>query len=461
MPTHRYTIGLYALYMLYYFIAEFLINDLTPLVFGSGHVSMVITVYWLGITCVAAGLASFYFFNRLVKARRRRKLLLQAVCLLNIPLLFALILVKQPACYLTAVLGFMLTAGYTGGAVHYAVAIRARDKQYSGRIVGVAVAAAVITQFLLQAAGKFSGHPFLWQAGTSSLALTGSLYILFTRMERQVLFDEYIAEETARQNPPPGYKSALVFIVILLTFMHGINDGILVRLHAEATIDLTDSPRWFYVAGMLLTGWLADYRQRRYLAITTLLGMMGCIISILFLSSVQSYWISASATYFFSAFMVMFLTVVFLDLAPRTGQPALWASMGRILLFIFTGLGSVAGDWIWRVLSLHAIITVYTIILMLLLALVFHIRFLEEDVQTAATPEKPAERSITVYSTLYALTPRETQVMELILKGLPIKEMAATLGITERTIKDHVAHILSKTETKNQKELLILLHKEE
>ena len=93
MSTHLYTIGLYALYLLYYFIAEFLINDLTPLVFGAGNASMVVTVYWLGITFVAAGLASFYFFNRLIKARRWRQILLQAVCLLNIPLLFALILV--------------------------------------------------------------------------------------------------------------------------------------------------------------------------------------------------------------------------------------------------------------------------------------------------------------------------------------------------------------------------------
>ena len=459
MLAHRYTIGLYASYLLYYFVAEFLVNDLTPRVFGADNASLVVTVYWLSITCVAAGLASFYFLNRLVSQLRRRWLLL-AACAANLLLLAALVMAGRPAYYLAAVMGFMLTAGYTGGAVHYVVALQARDKQYTGRIVGMAIAAAVTLQYLLQTIGKFSGYPIFWQAGTSALALTCAVYLLKAGIGGEMAFSEYPVEQAQRQFPPRGYKLLLIAIVALLNFMHGMNDGILVRLHAEAAIDLTDSPRWFYAVGVLLAGALADYRQRRYLAVGTLAAMMGCMISIVLLGSVQTYWFSSSATYFLSGFLAIFFTVVFLDLAPWTRQLALWACMGRILRFAFAGIGAVMGEWVWRVMALNTIITAYTLILMLLLLLVFHIRFLEDNVQAAAEPEKTTGHAMDDYKARYALTPRETQVLALILEGRAIKEIAMLLGIAERTTKDHIAHILAKTETKNQKELLVLLHKE-
>ena len=423
MLAHRYTIGLYASYLLYYFVAEFLVNDLTPRVFGADNASLVVTVYWLSITCVAAGLASFYFLNRLVSQLRRRWLLL-AACAANLLLLAALVMAGRPAYYLAAVMGFMLTAGYTGGAVHYVVALQARDKQYTGRIVGMAIAAAVTLQYLLQTIGKFSGYPIFWQAGTSALALTCAVYLLKAGIGGEMAFSEYPVEQAQRQFPPRGYKLLLIAIVALLNFMHGMNDGILVRLHAEAAIDLTDSPRWFYAVGVL------------------------------------TYWFSSSATYFLSGFLAIFFTVVFLDLAPWTRQLALWACMGRILRFAFAGIGAVMGEWVWRVMALNTIITAYTLILMLLLLLVFHIRFLEDNVQAAAEPEKTTGHAMDDYKARYALTPRETQVLALILEGRAIKEIAMLLGIAERTTKDHIAHILAKTETKNQKELLVLLHKE-
>ena len=42
------------------------------------------------------------------------------------------------------------------------------------------------------------------------------------------------------------------------------------------------------------------------------------------------------------------------------------------------------------------------------------------------------------------LTPRETQVLQQIVRGLGNKEIAATLSISENTVKTHVRHILDK-----------------
>jgi DNA-binding NarL/FixJ family response regulator len=53
-----------------------------------------------------------------------------------------------------------------------------------------------------------------------------------------------------------------------------------------------------------------------------------------------------------------------------------------------------------------------------------------------------------------ALTPRETQVVELALADVPRSSMAAAMGITESTLKFHIRSLLDKCQAKNVSELV-------
>ena len=59
---------------------------------------------------------------------------------------------------------------------------------------------------------------------------------------------------------------------------------------------------------------------------------------------------------------------------------------------------------------------------------------------------RPVARPLRAQALLAALSPRERQVARLITLGLRNREVSQQLGISSGTVKDHVHHILQKSE---------------
>jgi DNA-binding NarL/FixJ family response regulator len=76
------------------------------------------------------------------------------------------------------------------------------------------------------------------------------------------------------------------------------------------------------------------------------------------------------------------------------------------------------------------------------------------DGSTVATAGAPAREAVTS-SDQPQLTARETQVLGLLMLGLPNKRIANRLGITERTIKHHVSSLMRKYQTRGRLGLLV------
>ena len=75
----------------------------------------------------------------------------------------------------------------------------------------------------------------------------------------------------------------------------------------------------------------------------------------------------------------------------------------------------------------------------------------EGDFQADAWLVAPAARSSEgTEAPVEALTPRELEVLALVVEGLPNKAIAARLGVSDQTIKFHVASICGKLGAANR-----------
>jgi DNA-binding NarL/FixJ family response regulator len=63
-----------------------------------------------------------------------------------------------------------------------------------------------------------------------------------------------------------------------------------------------------------------------------------------------------------------------------------------------------------------------------------------------------AASRVTDPTEVHGLTPREQQVLELVAVGAANKRIASTLGMTEHTVKFHLASVFRKLEVANRTE---------
>lgn len=62
-------------------------------------------------------------------------------------------------------------------------------------------------------------------------------------------------------------------------------------------------------------------------------------------------------------------------------------------------------------------------------------------------------------SIINVLTDREKEVLSFLAEGLTAREVARRIGVTESTVKNHVAHILGKLDARNTTEAVVLAYK--
>ena len=177
----------------------------------------------------------------------------------------------------------------------------------------------------------------------------------------------------------------------------------------------------------------------------------------LVLRSLATYALSQSLQYLFSGAYVFFFTIVFMDLAPQSKEPALWAGMGRavysavLIPVIFAGHILFGNFGEITIICISMAIFAVSIVLLVV----------RDRIMAANRETLTKNRSFDLFQTKYALTDRETVIVKMLVENDDtIDTIASELDISKRTCQRDITAIYEKTGTQTRAGLLRVFHED-
>ena len=341
----------------------------------------------------------------------------------------------------TLVFGFLmnvscgLIAGYY--LCHLARHVRPERKASA---FGAGYGLAILLQWALSLA-----FPSLYYSGyvlLICLALTATAFFAFREKEEDAV--------PAGSAPKP-LRAGLLLPVGLLVLLFSMVNG---SGFAFPSADLGNAvnvelSRLVYAAGLIIAGAVTD-RSRKHGAVCALAALLLPFIIAALRGEVTASVIFWALSYFIFGFYAVYRIVVFSDVAAE--KQALWLSGFGLLI---GRAGDAAGEAVCLVLGsrVTVLIALAAVLFAVTLAVffrVYHLLYVPE--YREARDEK--ERFF-AFASRHDLSPREREMLSLLLEGKTNKEIADALFITENTVKFHVRNILQKTGCKTRNDLTL------
>lgn len=437
--------SIYAFYMFVFLLTELVLYDRTAQVMGSGYVTR---VYALNLLFLAAGYLVFAFVQARFAGSLSEKKSVSFFVLVFVLTISGALLAPISSSFIYLSMGFfcMFSLGYLGGVVHYRVSLDLYESPCISKSVGFAIALAICMQYIVQ--NYTSGNA----AHVVSLIMGATLLSLLMYFAPVT----HVTEPACRTESRVQFKEllALIVLVALMSLIVGIKDGIVTDMHARGELNVSGGVRLLFAAGLMIAGIVGDCGERRYMGIATAVTLIFSTIATFFLSNPDTYAIALSVFYFYGGFYITYISVAFLEIAPETDRPALWAGMGRIVrsttislaaypaaqLFSFAG---VAGGTV--VLVVNTVLTMVAIV-------VFFIANKFERKKKEMPAKEFDEKKFFAEN---AFTMREVEIFaKILVSDKNLKEIAGELYISERVLQRHLSSMYEKTGTNSRASLL-------
>ena len=261
-------------------------------------------------------------------------------------------------------------------------------------------------------------------------------------------FTKHAQERTAEPTAQPALplKRLLMMAGALLVLLGIVNSIGFVFQEGEGL----EFSRIAYAAGLVAAGIVSD-KNRRYGAICSLAAVIIPFITMALRGEAFSLNVFWSLEYFAFGFYSVYRVMLFSDMAARYGFLFL-SGFG----LLFGRIGEAVGSGVSLALlqqrtALVVVSAVVFVISVLLFFGLYRALYLPQD------SVKKSERQIfNEFAAQHDLSPREREIMKLVLSDKTNKEMAAILFVSESTVKFHIHNLLKKTGTKTRIELISL-----
>lgn len=263
--------------------------------------------------------------------------------------------------------------------------------------------------------------------------------------------------------------------------------------------------RLFLIAGLIGGGVLCDQRGKHMMLNASFSLLAMGFIAMAFQYKGAYSFIGYSCVQMAGAVFSVGTRLLFLDIAPFYKKPALICSLGLVFPLVLKQVGIISAEILYKtfgnvsifLVSLLAILAVLPLVSILFEKIrdivVANLRMHKPSLELSSSLDSSDEHPILddsqeptnteavliekhseeasepaswaamsqAFAEKYNFNPRETQVLEMTLHGLSIAAMAQSLIIAEPTVKQYIRQMLRKTETKNRRELLSMLIKEQ
>ena len=200
-----------------FMLGETMVNDQAARFFTPQMLNM---VYAGGIACTGLGCLSFGLVQKRWNTPAARRAWLAATGAAAMACGAGVALLHEPGWLLAASFLMLLSFGYMGGAVHYALSMAFAGRDTMGRAVGISAAAGVLLQYLVQSLAQDMTVPFMVSIGLS----IGLLVFFPNRPMEQLGTPNASRPETNRR-----HAACLIVATALLTILLSLNDGVVVR----------------------------------------------------------------------------------------------------------------------------------------------------------------------------------------------------------------------------------------
>lgn len=480
-------------------LTEFTVNDRASVLLGAEWVNL---IYSLGIACTGLGFLSFSVLRKTYIEPKNRKGLLLLVSILSILFSMIMLVTESQLQFIVSSLMALWAYGHIGGNVYYNVAMSLNGCAYKGRTLGIGMGSAVFLQFFVQNL-LVTDITFILAVIMSVLfldvlSLTSSENWVFGECEKDDLPKELMQEDASCKKAKKGAevlsaeKGAnegeaigmptkkkgnprlllLCIVTLLMSLVVGLVDGVVVAKHAEGSLCASAYARLFYGFSLLAAGFVADFKERKYIALVTVCTLFVSTISTAFISGEETFFWATAFLYMYSGFYVLYFTISFLDIAPRESNPALWAGMGRVLRSLTAAVTAIPVSLLYEKWG-SGVLVVGSCLLSVITLLVLGREIVQslfgselensvvaqEGKEQEAGQKLPLEASrketglevLKRYADERSLTPREAEVLEKLLTTEDgVQEIADSMYVSRRALQRYIASIYEKTGTKSR-----------
>ncbi|NLO10781.1 MAG: helix-turn-helix transcriptional regulator [Clostridiales bacterium] len=273
----------------------------------------------------------------------------------------------------------------------------------------------------------------------------------------------YAEQEKPNDNTKSGIRNfqdnihiylLILLLLILVNSISSLGNNFQFSVIVEGQANLPFS-RAFYAISLLCAG-LISLRSRKYLALTTFASLLFPVVTIILAGDASLASALLTIAYLFLGFVAVYRSLTIMDIAAGDNNLLAFACTGLML----SRLVEASSTWFSNIDTTNKLLAAIIFsVLFALLLFVFFI-YIQKAYHSASSYEASKEDKLHKFVQKYNLTSREKEVFQLLIKGIPNREIAQLMFISDNTVKFHVKNILQKTDCPNRADLINLYNKQ-